>query len=360
MSQAAITNSSREKALERRKALSAGGKSALKQAVSHAGLSRAVSAGTASASQSALPGPGAPASGAGARAASLARRKAMSSQGKAAIQNKDRVRADSELKSTMSGARVKNEAQQDAGKDCSCGCGRTKNRDSASHESNPATDSEMPKMRSNVARRPQVAANPAKAAALARRKALSTLGKAGLNNTPMTEAQVARAGNPNLSGRELAKVLRGKRSKNGNTGGKKSAPCGRHRRNASDNTGAAQDASWKVGASVTVSGQTVTGTMVGRHDHMTGDEPSTCRTITGTEYLGADIFNKFCQANANATTARKIEVTTTSHGNVVSGNRMGRGSNVTGNEPGTCKRITGAEYTGSEQALALSGIEFAH
>ena len=54
---------------------------------------------------------------------------------------------------------------------------------------------------------------------------------------------------------------------------------------------------WKVGASETNQGQTVTGTMVGRSHDVTGDEPSTCRGITGTEYLGADIFREFCQSD---------------------------------------------------------------
>jgi len=71
----------------------------------------------------------------------------------------------------------------------------------------------------------------------------------------------------------------------------------------------------------------VTGTMVGRHGSMTGDEPSTCRTITGTEYLGADIFRDFCKADPAASTTKKVVVTTTSHGNMISGkaldNRVG-------------------------------------
>jgi hypothetical protein len=94
--------------------------------------------------------------------------------------------------------------------------------------------------------------------------------------------------------------------------------------------------------------------MVGRKENMTGDEPSTCRTITGTEYLGADIFSNFCQTDV-APTTNKVTVTKTSHGNAVSGNRMGRGSNVTGNEPGTCKRVTGGEYVSAEQTQGWCG-----
>jgi hypothetical protein len=192
---------------------------------------------------------------------------------------------------------------------------------------------------------------------------LSSRGKAAMDkNASMSEAQVVRASNPKMTSRELAQVVREQRSRRGGAGQKKSAPSGRpsrQMRKSQDNTvGAAQDAPWKVGASETTSGQTVTGTMVGRHNNTTGDEASTCRTVTGTEYLGADIFNKFCQSDAKATTAKKVSVTTTSHGNAVSGNRLGRGSNVTGNEPGTCKRVTGAQYVSAEQTQGYCG-EFA-
>ena len=137
----------------------------------------------------------------------------------------------------------------------------------------------------------------AKAASLARRKAQSTRGKAGISNGSVSAAQTARAGNPNLSSRDLSKALREQRSKNGASGQKKSRPSGRVRPVTRGEAGAAQDQPWKVGASETVQGQTVTGTMVGRSTSVTGDEPSTCRAITGTEYLGADMFREFCQTD---------------------------------------------------------------
>jgi hypothetical protein len=277
----------------------------------------------------------------------------MSSKGKAAAESKDRTRT--EVKQTATKQNVTQADSEQTAKGCGCGCGGTKVEECVSRDSNSGSNSTAPKSRAPVARRPQLASNPAKIAALARRKALSTLGKAGLSKSAMTEAQVARASNPKMTSRELAKVLRDQRSKNGNTGQKKSAPCGRQRKSSAAKVGAAQDAPWKVGASVTTSGQTVTGTMVGRIEKMTGDEPSTCRAITGTEYMGADIFNKFCKSDAKATTARKVMVTTTSHGNPVSGNRMGRGANVTGNEAGTCKRVTGNEYTSVEQTQGYCG-----
>ena len=350
MSQVAMAkaNSTRAMALERRKAMSVGGKSALKLAGGNP-----VPASHASGSSATQPAP-ANTSGTGmsARAASLARRKAMSSRGKTAVGSQDRTRTGSRKYP----AKVEVQAEQQTEKGCGCGCGGTRIDTCVNRDSNtPASPvSAMPQK--PVIRTPKVASSSAaKTAALARRKALSKYGKAGVSTTAVTEAQVARESNPKLSGRELAKELREQRSKNGKAGQEKSTPCGRQRKTSSADAGPAQDAPWKVGASVTVSGQTVTGTMVGRKDNMTGDEPGTCRTITGTEYLGADIFNKFCQSNPRATTAKKVEVTTTSRGNMVSGNRMNNSSNVTGNEPGACKRVTGNQYTSAEQSQDFCG-----
>ncbi|MDX8385300.1 MAG: CsoS2 family carboxysome shell protein [Gallionella sp.] len=348
MSQVATANvnSTRAKALERRKAMSVGGKTALKLANSNAAPAR-----SASGSSAAQPALARTANGASAREASLARRKAMSTHGKVAAGSLDRTRADS----SKSPAKNDTQAGQRAEKGCGCGCGGTKidtcvNRD----KSAPASPmSALPK--APVLRTPKVVAS---SVAMARRKALSTYGKAGAGTVAVSDAQVARASNPELSSRELSKELREQRSKNGNAGQEKSAPCGRQRQTPVARVveaGPARDASWKVGSSVTVSGQTVTGTMVGRKDNMTGDEPSTCRTITGTEYLGADIFNEFCQTGMRATTAKKVEVTSTSRGNIVSGNRMGNDTNVTGNESGACKRVTGNEYTSAEQSQHFCG-----
>jgi hypothetical protein len=191
-------------------------------------------------------------------------------------------------------------------------------------------------------------------ASLARREAMSVRGKAGISAGSMSLAQAARAGNPNLSSRELSQSIREQRSRDGKCGEKKSAPCGRVRPKPAAQTGASGDAPWKVGASETTHGQTVTGTMVGRSRSVTGDEPSTCRGITGTEYLGADIFRDFCQSDPGSA-PRKVTVTTTSHGNAVSGNRIGRGGNVTGNEPGTCQRVTGDEYISADQSQGYCG-----
>ena len=360
MSQGAMANASNSRAyaLERRKALSAGGKAALKNqsrvAEQSAGASRTKGI-TSPQSVSHAPAVSRTPSDNSARSASLARRKAMSSRGKMAVDSRDRVRTAPTPREPQA-TTVDTPATERVKADCGCGCGGASKAEISSAPATAALKGGGNRAaRVRNTRRPVNASSTAKVAALARRKALSSRGKAGMSSSGMSEAQAARASNPRLSGRELAQVIREQRSRRGGAGQKKSAPCGRQRKSKNVAVGAAQDTPWKVGASETSSGQTVTGTMVGRHIGMTGDEPSTCRSITGTEYLGADIFREFCQSDPQASAAKKVTVTTTSHGNNVSGNRMGRASNVTGNEPGTCKRVTGAEYVSAEQTQGYCG-----
>jgi hypothetical protein len=96
--------------------------------------------------------------------------------------------------------------------------------------------------------------------------------------------------------------------------------------------------------------------MVGRSVSVTGDEPSTCRAVTGTEYMGADVFRDFCQTEP-AKTPLRVGVSATRSDNAVTGNEVGRSAKVTGDEPGTCKRITGNDYISPDQTQAFCGVK---
>jgi hypothetical protein len=185
-----------------------------------------------------------------------------------------------------------------------------------------------------------------RAVALARRSALSGRGKAA-TNVPKSVAGIARQANPKLTARELAQQVRAQRSSNGGAGERKSAPTGRTR----PKRAGAADQPWKVGVSETSHGQLVTGTRVGRSWKTTGDEPSTCRAITGTEYMGADIFREFCQTDP-APSIAKIGASATGYGNFVTGNEVGRSPKVTGDEPGTCTNVTGTQYLSPDQFVS--------
>lgn len=359
----ALTSSAREASRARRRALSDKGKAGLGVATDNKPVNRA--SGVSSAS---VPAAGAVASPA--RSASRLRRQAMSSRGKAGIQTPDRTRAGS-AEGVPSGGRENGQGK------IGCGCGCNGGRERAGEAAEPVGN--MPSERgaqqrggdgaavasgpSAAKKRPMnrvvprtVAKSPGRAAALARRKAASARGKAGLTGNGLSQAQTARAANPKMSSRELARALRVQRSQRGAAGQKKSEPCGRKRAlgGAAGTTqpAAAQDASWKVGAGETAYGQTVTGTQVGRSVRTTGDEASTCRNVTGTQYMGADIFRRFCQT-APGKSPRKIGISRTGHGNRLTGNEVGRSRKVTGDEPGTCKRVTGSQYVGADQAQAF-------
>ncbi len=104
----------------------------------------------------------------------------------------------------------------------------------------------------------------------------------------------------------------------------------------------------KVGKSDTLRGGAVTGTMVGRGTKVTGDEPGSCRNVTGDDYVGQEQFKDFC-ASTPAPRDAKVGVSATLKGETVTGTMTGRSSRVTGDEPGTCKSVTGTPYAGAEQ-----------
>ena len=351
MAQTAASKSAREASLERRRALTTKGKAAL------TGGRVASTSQTKPITTTVVSTPTRASSTMTGRSASRARRDAMSNSGKAGLAVTDRIRSAPAMKASSAAsqtAQVAASVKDDkSSQGCGCGCNGAKATCGETREDSVAVTK---KMIIPNKKRQATARSASRIASLARREAMSTRGKAGINANGTTAAQNARAANPGLSSRELAQTLRESRSRSGKSG-KKSEPCGRKRSKKSD-TGAAKDAPWKVGASETAHGQTLTGTMVGRSKSVTGDEASTCRDVTGTEYMGADLFREFCQTDTTPSTARKVNVTTTSHGNAVSGDRVGRGNNVTGNEAGTCKNVTGDEYTSAEQSQGYCG-EFA-
>ena len=198
--------------------------------------------------------------------------------------------------------------------------------------------------------------DPSRALALARREALSKRGKSANAPTSTSAATLSRQGNPDMSARELSQKVRELRAKVGSAGTSRNGgtrPSGPNRHGSKQ--AVAADAHWKVGVSETSSGQVVTGTQANRSPKTTGNEAATCRPITGTEYLGAEVFQAFCQSGPVATQPAKVRVSATTHGNRVTGNEVGRSEKVTGDEPGTCKNITGTEYVSANQSATYCG-----
>ncbi|MFN9547209.1 MAG: CsoS2 family carboxysome shell protein [Cyanobacteriota bacterium] len=294
----------------------------------------------------------------------LARREALSQRGKRANTSKDRTRTDVAREApakvaatapTAAPCKCQDRAAESAvqrrggseGLSLSASVSR---RTSAAGSSNGASE-----RRGNGKRAAQY--NPSRALVLARREALSKRGKSASAPTSTTAAAVARQVNPDLTSRELAQKVRELKCKVGSAGSARhggSRPTGPNRHGAKQ--AAAADAHWKVGLTETSRGQVVTGTQANRSPATTGNEAGTCRVVTGTEYLGAEVFNTFCHSGPLGTQPAKVAVTATSRGNRVTGNEVGRSEKVTGDEPGTCKLVTGTEYISANQSQAYCGV----
>jgi hypothetical protein len=291
----------------------------------------------------------------------LARREALSKRGKRADTSRDRTRTDLGQTAT----RGTGTAQSKSAPEHKCKCQeREASAPVASSSSLPSLSTSLAgrtaaSSNNGTGRTPRRAAqhNPSRALVLARREALAKRGKSASTPSSSTAATVARQSSPDLSTRELAQKVRELKSKVGSAGSARNGgtrPTGPNRHGAKQT--AAADAHWKVGASQTLSGQTVTGTQANRSPKTTGNEAATCRTITGTEYLGAEVFQTFCGTQPSAPVQpAKVRVTATSHGNRVTGNEVGRSEKVTGDEPGTCKNVTGTEYISANQSAAYCG-----
>lgn len=287
------------------------------------------------------------------RAASVARRQAMTSRGKVGIamgSDAERTRAE-----TARARPVERKADKDG---CGCG-GRKEERQEARSASVSAGNGGMslstarpaPKVKAGVRR--NIGQPEGRQLSQARRRMLAEKGRTALSQTERARSPVARARhlNPDLNGRELAREVRSERSRGGDRGrNKSSVPSGRQRPTAGSVVGGPS----KVSSSQTAQGQTVTGPQMGRSKRLTGDELS-CRVITGTEYLAADIFREFCQTDM-VPNPSKVSFTKTAAGRQVTGTEVGRSTKVTGNEAGNCKRVTGNEYLPADQVSEFCGI----
>ncbi len=293
------------------------------------------------------------------RELSKTRRQALAKAGRRADNKSDRIRAEALKKQEQAKANAKPKG------DCGCGCkgagdcqGRNKDQAATSVKprlSEPARANNSRSERASKLARARRAQGAGKATgrlvAQAKRAAQANRGKAAAD-TSSSPAGIARQANPRLSSRELAQRIREQRSKQGASGARKTRCASQQR--AERRQGAAADQPWKVGASETARGQTVTGTRADRTPTMTGDDGDLCRNITGTEYLGAEIFRDFCQAEAPRGPA-KVGMSSTEKGNRVTGNEVGRSPSVTGDEPGSCTAVTGAQYLSAEHMAAFCG-----
>ncbi len=293
---------------------------------------------------------------AGSRSASRARREAMSQAGKVALQPttgrpSGRVRPSRQgVPAASVQPAVAGEAGSAPAKDCGCGCNGQPGGSGGKAESGPAlreTGAAFggPSVRSSEPPSGRVLAR-------ARRAALAQDGKAGLKRvaqatriaTAMPGGDWQAAITKGATGRQVAMQRRLVQSLTGRSGASAAGPRPSGRMRAREVTPAPA----KVEQGHTLSGQTVTGTMVERSKKVTGNEPGSCRPITGTEYIGSEQFDTLCKTRPEAGPA-KVGVSSTTRERKVTGTEVGRSIKVTGDELGACRGITGTEYLAAER-----------
>ncbi|HOI66582.1 MAG TPA: CsoS2 family carboxysome shell protein, partial [Thiomonas arsenitoxydans] len=282
-----------------------------------------------------------------------ARRQALSQQGKAAIKLAGSGGPSAHLRPSV--AAISSVASsRDA--TASCGCATEESCGCADAAAAPSTQSAMfaPAAEvSNAVRAVPMAGG--RALAQARRAALAQDGKAGLRRVaqatkiaaslPGQDWQVAMS--KGATARQVAMQRRHVQSLVGRAGACASAessrPSGRMK---ARNTQA--PVPMKVEEGHTLSGQRVTGTQVERSQRVSGNEPGSCRAITGTEYIGSEQFDTLCKTRP-APNPPKVGVSTTLREQRVTGTEVGRSSKMTGDEPGSCRAITGTDYLSAER-----------
>ncbi|WP_019022377.1 CsoS2 family carboxysome shell protein [Thioalkalivibrio sp. ALE23] len=197
-----------------------------------------------------------------------------------------------------------------------------------------------------------------RAICMARRDAMASQGKKALRRRYQAgtkrpsdlprEGSWKAAQRKGMTTREIARQRRQELCSIGRGSSEPGRPCGRPRHDAQ------HDAPPKVEEGTTLSGGHVSGTQVESTYAVTGGEAGSCYDVTGTEYLGAEHFDRYCGTLPEAHSP-KVGHSHTSHGQQVSGAEVGRSRQVTGDERGSCEAITGTEYLSTEQYEGFCG-----
>ncbi len=285
----------------------------------------------------------------GSHSPARARREALSQSGKAALRP-TAARPTGRVRPTRQASAVEAAAVQTG---CGCGCNGAPGGCGGA-QVQPAADDMRPAARetaSAITAKP-VEAPTGRALARARRAVLARDGKSGLKR--VAQATKIAAAMPHqdwqaaiskgATGRQVAMQHRLVQSLTGRVGASHDGarPSGRMRARL------VVPAPAKVEEGHTLSGQTVTGTMVERSKKVTGNEPGSCRPVTGTEYIGSEQFDTLCGTRP-APAPAKVGVSSTAREHKVTGTEVGRSIKVTGDEVGACRGITGTEYLAVER-----------
>lgn len=234
----------------------------------------------------------------------------------------------------------------------SCGCGCNGGGCATTTEAAVVASSATSFSSATASGVPALDMGSTRALARARRVALATDGKNGLRRvaqatklaTVLPQQDWQLAIDKGASGRQVAMQRRLVRALVGRSDTSSDAPRPSGRVRARNEVPAVAP---KVAQGHTLSGQSVTGTLVDSTRKVTGGEAGLCRNITGTEYLGVEQFDTLCGTRP-APGVAKVGVSSTLSENKVTGTEVGRSAHVTGDEVGACRGITGTEYLARE------------
>ncbi len=255
---------------------------------------------------------------------------------------------------------------QEEKKGCGCGCKDEKSERNDTYsavtpESDTVVESGLDQLCDKVesggeSAGPHPVISEVRAICMARREAMAQNGKRatkrrfngskGRGAMPQEGAWKA-AKRKGMSTREVARQRREELCTIGRGSSDPGRPCGRPR-------GQTSEAPPKVEEGTTLAGGHISGTQVESTRSVTGAEAGSCSNITGTEYLGLEHYERYCDVRPSANPA-KVGHSHTSRGQEVSGTEVGRSARVTGDESGSCEAITGTEYLSSEQYEGFCG-----
>ncbi|MGV6847392.1 MAG: CsoS2 family carboxysome shell protein [Marinibacterium sp.] len=100
-------------------------------------------------------------------------------------------------------------------------------------------------------------------------------------------------------------------------------------------------------------GRAVSGTAIGRSARVTGDESGAARSLTGSQYLApasAQAVDMPADGRADPASGGKVTQSQTWGGQTITGPQMEHDTRVTGSEPGSCATMTGTPYYGATGA----------
>lgn len=342
---AATPRSARAAALARRQALSQNGRAALPAKPPQAARPVAATAPRpAQAAERVPPAVSVPSvmalpAGLSGKSLSRARREALSQGGRAALAQ-SKTSAPAVRPATVHAAEPAALAEA---ADRDCGCKGKDKLEGSKVETEQTLDAVCSLVESEVVAPAGSAVSAVRKLCQARRGALASQGKTAVTAEYRTAASAQRSNGKSglmtgLSGRDAARARRAALSHEGRGDSLASRPAGRVR----------PQAPGKVEVGTTLTGTSVTGTQVERTGKVTGNEPGSCRVITGTEYIGAEQYEVLCSVMPTPAPA-KVSISNTGRGQRVSGAGLYHSEHMTGDEAGTCKPVTGTEYLSADK-----------